>query len=238
MAKDVAVILAAAGKSSRFGDSQTKKVFALLQGRAVWLHSADVFLDHPRVGQIVVVIDPEDRDLFREKFSANSTMMGIDVVLGGAERWQSVQNALERVRPEIQWVAVHDAARPCIAPAWIDKVLDAAHKSGAAILGLPIYGTVKKANRDGEISETIPRDNLWQAQTPQVFKKEILLRAYANRGSLNPTDDAQLVEKLGVPIQLVTGSHLNIKITTREDFRFAESALKSVPKSTGFSFFQ
>ncbi len=145
----------------------------------------------------MVVIDPEDKGLFQEKFSANTTMMGIDVVLGGTERWQSVQNALERIRPDMKWVAVHDAARPCIAPAWIDKVLDGATKTGAAILGLPIYGTVKRADRNGEVAETVPRENLWQAQTPQVFRKELLLRAYANRGTLSPTDDAQLVEQLG-----------------------------------------
>lgn len=234
--KDVAVILAAAGASTRFNDPHFKKVFTLLSGRAVWQHSADVFSDHPRIGQVIVVISPEDREMFREKYGASLAMMGIEMALGGAQRWQSVQNALEKVRDDMKWVAVHDAARPCITSKWIDQVLEAAVPTGAAILASPIYGTIKRSDGQGMISDTVSRDNLWQAQTPQVFRKETLTKAFAQRGSLQPTDEAQLVEQSGVKVKLVEGSPLNIKITCKEDLRFAELAMKALPQSRGFPF--
>lgn len=234
--KNVAVILAAAGKSTRFGDSHLKKVFTSLAGRAVWLHAADVFLEHPQVGQVIVVIDAEDKELFKEKYTASTTMMGIDVVLGGDQRWKSVQNALEMVRPEMEWIAVHDAARPCVTQQLIDDTLAAAMRFQAAIPATPIHGTVKRANAKQNIAETVNRDGLWQAQTPQIFKKDLLLRAYAMRGSLNPTDDAQLVEQLGVEVAIVNGSMFNIKITTKEDLRFAELSMKSKPTKSAFPF--
>ncbi len=236
MSKNVAVILAAAGSSTRFGDPNFKKVYALLAGRAVWLHSADIFLEHPRVGQVIVVVHPDDREMFKEKYSAATAMMGIEIAHGGNERWQSVQNALEKVKPNMEWVAIHDAARPCIAPQWVDSVFEGAEATGAAILATPIHGTIKRAGSKSTIEATVPRDHLWQAQTPQVFRKELLTKAFAQRGNLLPTDDAQLVEKTGVEVRLVLGSPLNVKITAKEDLRFAELALKALPQKKGFPF--
>ena len=114
-----AVILAAAGKSSRFQDKNYKKPFAPLAGRAVWLHSAEKFLARQDVQQLVLVLSPEDREYFNFKFAANAAILGVDVVDGGAERADSIQKALERVKPEIEFVAVHDAARPCLVDEWI-----------------------------------------------------------------------------------------------------------------------
>ena len=199
------MIVAAAGKSTRFGDPHFKKVFGLLAGRAVWLHSVDVFSDHARIGQIIISIDPADREMFQEKYAASAAMMGIEVSMGGGERWQSIQNALEKVRPSMEWIAVHDAARPCIANTWIDAVLEGAEETGAAILATPINGTVKRSDDGKSIASTISRDRLWQAQTPQVFRKDLLLKAYASRGSLQPTDDAQLVETVGDTCQACHG---------------------------------
>lgn len=124
--------------------------------------------------------------------------MGIQIAHVRNERWQSVQNALEKVKPNMEWVAIHDAARPCIAPQWVDSVFDGAEATGAAILATPIHGTIKlaglKIDHRGNRSS---RDHLWQAQTPQVFRKELLTKAFAQRGNPLPTDDAQLVEKQG-----------------------------------------
>jgi 2-C-methyl-D-erythritol 4-phosphate cytidylyltransferase len=114
MIKDVAVILAAAGKSSRFRDPFSKKVFTLCSGKPVWQHSAQLFSDHPRVGQIIMAIAPEDRETVQEKFSGNLTMLGVEIVLGGSERFESIRNALERVKAGLSLIAVHDAARPCL----------------------------------------------------------------------------------------------------------------------------
>ena len=225
-----AVILPAAGKSSRFRDQHYKKPFAPLDGRPVWMHVADRFANRAEVAQTLLVIAPEDREYFAEKFAGNAAMLGIEVVEGGAERYDSVQKALARVSADIDFVAVHDAARPCVAAEWIDAVFAAAVKSGAAILAIPVQGTVKRANPDQTIAETVARDKLWEAQTPQVFRRQLLIDAYARRGQQPATDDAQLVERLGQPVTIVPGSPMNIKITTKEDLRMASALLKALPR--------
>lgn len=225
-----AVILPAAGKSQRFRDKHYRKPFAPLDNRAVWLHSAEKFLGRDDVKQLLLVIAPGDRDEFQSKFAANVAILGIDVVDGGAERTDSVQNALARVRPEIDYVAVHDAARPCLTNSWIDQIFAAAEKSGAAILAVPVTGTLKQVGSDHTIQQTVSRQHLWEAQTPQVFRRQLLLDAYARRGNTPATDDAELVERLGHAVTVVAGSPINVKITTKEDLRFAELALKALPK--------
>lgn len=225
-----AVILPAAGKSSRFQDPHYKKPFASLDGRPVWLHAAEKFANRSDVCQTLLVISPDDREEFEAKFGGNAAILGIEVVLGGSERYESVANALARVQPTADFVAVHDAARPCLANEWIDAVFAAAIRSGAAILAVPIQGTVKRAASDRTIVETISRAGLWEAQTPQVFRRQLLLDAYARRGSEPATDDAQLVERLGEKVAIVPGSALNIKITTKDDLRLAAAMLKALPR--------
>jgi 2-C-methyl-D-erythritol 4-phosphate cytidylyltransferase len=224
-----AVILAAAGKSSRFKDKNYKKPFAPLANRAVWLHSAERFLGRDDVKQLLLVISAEDREDFNFKFAANAAILGIDVVDGGAERADSIERALARVKPEMDFVAIHDAARPCLANEWITSVFEAAAKSDAAILAIPVLGTLKRV-ADQRIKETVSREGLWEAQTPQVFRRQLILEAYAKRGGFNATDDAQLVERIGHAVAIVPGSPVNIKITTREDLRLAEKALDALPK--------
>lgn len=224
-----AVILPAAGRSSRFRDKHYKKPFAPLENKAVWLHAAEKFLGRDDVKQVLLVISPEDREEFDSKFAANVMILGIEVVEGGAERFESVENALAKIKPDVDFVAVHDAARPCIAGEWIDRVFAAAQKNDAAILAIPIAGTIKRV-ANGNIEETVPRANLWEAQTPQVFRRQLLLDAYAQRGGHPATDDAELVERLGKPVAVVEGSPINLKITTKEDLRLAAAALKALPK--------
>ncbi|HEV7225160.1 MAG TPA: 2-C-methyl-D-erythritol 4-phosphate cytidylyltransferase [Pirellulales bacterium] len=225
-----AVIMPAAGASSRFKDKHYKKPFAPLAGRAVWLHAAERFLHRPDVKQLVMVISAEDREDFDFKFSANVTILGIDVVEGGKERADSIERALARVKPDVDFIAVHDAARPCLADEWIGRVFEAAEKSGAAILAVPVAATLKRVGADRAITETVSREGLWEAQTPQVFRRQLLLDAYAKRGSFVATDDAQLVERIGQAVTVVQGSPINLKITTQEDLRLAEQALKAMPK--------
>lgn len=225
-----AVILPAAGKSSRFQDKNYKKPFIPLDGRAVWLHSAERFLNRKDVSQLILVISSEDRDYFQFKFASNVAILGIEVIDGGAERADSVEAALARVKPTAEFVCVHDAARPCLTDAWIDKIFAAAAETDAAILALPVAGTLKRVGEKNRIQETVARGGLWEAQTPQVFRRGLLLEAYAKRGGLNATDDAQLVERLGKPVTVVHGSPLNLKITTKDDLRLAEAALKALPK--------
>ena len=228
--KDIAIILAAAGKSTRFRDPFSKKVFTLASGKPVWQHSAQLFAEHPRVAQIIMAISPEDKELVQEKYSGNLSMLGVEIVLGGDERYHSIRNALERVRSDIKLIGVHDAARPCLTKQSFDALIAAADRTGAAILASPIRGTVKRCNNQDQISETVPRDGLWEAQTPQLFQANILKTAYAKmRG--RPTDDSQVVEQSGVPVVCVEGPETNIKITTKEDLKIAEAFLK-VPQRT------
>lgn len=224
------VILPAAGRSTRFKNKNYKKPFVPLDNRAVWLHSAEKFLARQDVKQLLVVIAPEDREQFDFKFAANVTILGIQVVEGGAERVDSITRALARVQPDADFVCVHDAARPCLADEWITTIFQAAEQSGAALFAIPIQGTIKRVKGDRTVVETVSREGLWEAQTPQVFRRDLLLEAYAKRGDFLPTDDAQLVERLGHPVTVVPGSPINLKITTADDLRLAEQALKALPK--------
>ena len=224
-----AVILAAAGRSSRFKDQHYKKPFANLKKKAVWLYSAELFLKRSDVKQLIMVIAEDDRENFTTKFGANMAVMGIDLTIGGAERADSVRNGLEQLRDDIDFVAVHDAARPCIINDDIDNVFAAAQKSGAAILASPVNATLKRSSSKKEVQETVDRANLWQALTPQVFKRDLLTEAYAKLGTQKPTDEAQAVELAGHTVSLVEGSPLNIKITSKADLRLATACLNARP---------
>ncbi|MEX0717447.1 MAG: 2-C-methyl-D-erythritol 4-phosphate cytidylyltransferase [Planctomycetaceae bacterium] len=225
-----AVILAAAGRSSRFRRQQRKKPFVDLKGRAVWLRAAEAFVNRDDVAQTIVAVSPEDVEWFREKYQANLAFMNVEIVEGGAERSDTVRNALARVKGDVEFVAVHDAARPLIVAEWVERVFQAAEKTGAAILGIPCTSTLKRVAADGSIVETVDRSQLWQAQTPQVFRRTLLLEAYAQAGGEPATDEAQLVERIGHPITVVEGSPMNFKITTDADFRMAEGVVGVLPK--------
>jgi len=228
-----AVILPAAGRSTRFGDSKQKKIFAELEGRAVWLRAVEPFINRDDVAQTIVVIAPEDRELFERRFRPSVAFMNIRVIDGGAERSDSVARALEVVDPACDYIAVHDAARPCLTTELVDAVFAAAQTHGAALLAIPVSDTIKRVGADGFTTETVPRDHLYLAQTPQAFRRELLMRAYANRariGAAAATDDTRLVEAIGHPCAIVEGSPLNLKITTAADLRLAAAALQALPK--------
>lgn len=228
-----AVILPAAGKSSRFKKGNRKKVFTDLKGRAVWLRAAEAFVNRKDVVQTIVVVAPDDIDLFKDRFRPNLAFMNIDLVEGGATRSESVQNGLNQVRDDVDFVAVHDAARPLIASDWIDSVFKAAKNDDAAILGVRITSTLKRVASNNVIEETVPREHLWAAQTPQVFRKQLLKDAYSSPDSATATDEASLLQQAGHKVTIVEGSPINIKITTNSDFRMAEFLLNAVPKDSG-----
>ncbi|MCS5632614.1 MAG: 2-C-methyl-D-erythritol 4-phosphate cytidylyltransferase [Pirellulaceae bacterium] len=226
----VAVIIVAAGKSSRFRDEHYKKPFAPLKNRAVWLHCVDRFINRSDVKQVILVIAEEDREDFSIRFGAETAILGVDVTIGGATRASSVQKGLAKVEAGVELIAVHDAARPCISEIWIDELFMEAQRNGAAILATPIVSTVKRV-ADGKVQETVEREGLWEAQTPQVCQREILESAYTNvENYAHATDEAQLLEWAGYDVQIVTGSPLNRKITTQSDLRFIEMAMRALPK--------
>jgi 2-C-methyl-D-erythritol 4-phosphate cytidylyltransferase len=226
-----AVILPAAGKSSRFRDKE-KKPFANLDGRAVWLRTAEHFVARKDVIQCIIVIDKGDQEMFRRRYGANLAFMNVRIADGGAERFESVANALKQVQDEADFVAIHDAVRVCITEALIDAVFGRAEQTGAALLAVPVADTLKQVDHHHQVKATQSRQGLWLAQTPQVFRREWLAAAYADRAKLGKeiTDDAQLVETAGHSVHVVEGAMSNIKITTKSDLLLAEAILKSQPR--------
>jgi 2-C-methyl-D-erythritol 4-phosphate cytidylyltransferase len=230
-----AVIIPAAGKSTRFRDPRDKKPFATLDGRAVWLRSVELFVTRDDVCQCILVVAPEDLEMFRRRYTANIAFMNVQLADGGKERFDSVANALQKLKPEAEFVAIHDAARPCLTTELIDAVFARAAKTGAAVLGIPISDTIKRTDAQQVVQATESRQGLWLAQTPQVFRRDWLESVYADRSKFGPhiTDDAQLIEAAGHPVHLVDSNATNIKLTTKSDLFLAEAILKSRPKPKG-----
>ncbi len=236
MAK-ISVIVVAAGKGKRFGGTE-KKCLTKVDGQPMFLRSLQLFINREDVAETVLVVAPSDEHLIKEKFGANLGFLGVKLAVGGAERCDSVSNGLARVSADAEYIAIHDAARPCPSVDMIDRVFAEAVKTGAAILAAPLRGTLKRASGAGVVDETVSREGLWEAQTPQVFKREVLLEAYAKRSDFQgePTDDAQLVEFTGHPVHLVESDLSNLKVTAQGDIALANAIIKSrpAPKPKGF----
>lgn len=224
-----AVILAAAGQSSRFRDPNQKKPFVSLDQKPVWLHSAEKFLARSDVGQLIVVVSPSDREDFVSRFSANLAVLGIDLALGGTERHHSVANGMKLVRAEFDFVAVHDAARPCLTAELLESCFSAAVEHGAAIPAIPVSSAVKRSVEGKTVESTVDRKGLFLAQTPQAFRRDWLESAYQRLQDLQPVDEAQVLEQAGYPVAIVPGSPFNIKITTKADLKLASACLKALP---------
>jgi len=221
-----AVILPAAGQSTRFGGLE-KKPFVSLRGRPIWLRSAELFWTRPDVSGVFVVVSEEDEELFRARHQGTLTFGGGTLVRGGAERFESVANALAKVPEAADFVAVHDAVRPLCTTALIDAVFAAAATHGAAMLAVPVADTLKRVDAGNRVVGTVDRAGVWAAQTPQVFRRDWLVEAYAKRGELTVpvTDDAQLLEACGRTVVAVPGSNGNFKITTKADLELATAVL-------------
>ena len=230
MTAKVAVLLPAAGGSTRFRGKK-KKQFVDLDGRAVFLRTIEAFADRPDVCQVLLAIPADDEELFHIKWSANLGFFGVKTIIGAAERHETVNKLLAEVSDEAELIAIHDAVRPCVTAGEIDAVFAAAAESGAAILGHQLLGTIKRIE-DGRIAETIDRTDLWEAQTPQVFAVDVIKKAYEQKSEITTgiTDDAQLVEAMGTPVMIVEGKSSNIKITSNADLTIAGAILKSRPK--------
>lgn len=227
---EFAVILPAAGDSSRFTGFQRKKPFVDLKGRAIWLRTIEHFISRTDVAEVILVLAEADREGFELRYLPNLALLDIKLVNGGPTRAHSVQNGLAAVSSDIEYVAVHDAARPLLISRWVDAVFQAAIQHQAAIPGLKISSTVKELSDSGTIQRTVDRSRLVLAQTPQVFRTELLKQAFQQAQDLSQfTDEASLVEASGQPVHVVDGWPMNIKITTADDFRMAEAMLDALP---------
>ena len=232
MTQHIAVIICAAGASSRFGGTR-KKAFVDVAGRAVFLRSIEHFADRDDVKQVLLGIATEDEELLSVKWGPNLKFFNVKVFTGGAERFDTVIKGLELVQEDIDLVAVHDACRCCVTKEIIDATFAAAAKSGAAIPACPVTATIKQVNED-TIERTVDRSGLYEAQTPQVFDADLLRKAYENLKNIEQntiSDDSQLVEALGRKVTIVEADSSNIKITRKSDIALAEAILKSRPKA-------
>ena len=231
MGKKVAVIICAAGASKRFGGKR-KKPYVNVGGRPAFMRSIEIFTDHDDVKQVLLAINPEDKELVTVQWGANLQFFGVKIYNGGMERFDTVAEGLKLIKDDIELVAVHDAVRCCVTGKWVKLCFEEACKTGAAILACPVVATLKNV-KEKVIVKTVDRSQLWEAQTPQVFDVKLLREAYANLKNLDNSkisDDAQLVEALGREVSVVETDSSNIKITRPADIPIAEAIIKSRPK--------
>jgi 2-C-methyl-D-erythritol 4-phosphate cytidylyltransferase len=223
----LAVILPAAGKSSRFGSD---KLRAPLRGTPVVIHTVLTFVNHPGVASVIVAQGMDGPIATQADGRFEPVHAKVQVIRGGPNRAQSVWNALKQVPETIEWVAVHDAARPLVDQTLIDRVFAAAQEHGAAAPALAMALTIKQATGPlpARVQKTLPRNELWAMQTPQIFRRTELLGAFETCPIPleEITDDAQLMELAGRAVVLVPGDERNIKITTTIDLKLAELLMK------------
>ena len=229
------VIVVAAGRSERFDDKESK-VFAKLGDQPLFLRALQLFCNREDVCETLLVVSPDDMDQMKSKYGPNIGFMGVKLIEGGSERYESVAKGLAAVSEDADFVAVHDAVRVCVAEQWIDKIFEAASRNGTAVPITPVTSTLKRLGDDKAISETVARKGLHLAQTPQVFRRTVIQEAYdklnqeAPEPDDIPTDDAQAVDAAGHKVMTVDGDPRNIKITTKNDLALAGAILKALPQ--------
>ena len=224
----VVAIIPAAGEGRRMG-KDVEKQFLHLRGIPLLVHTLKVFDESPEVDAVIVVVGAQQRHaLDKYVLRPYPCRKLLRIVDGGPERQDSVANGLRTVPRECELVVIHDGVRPLLSRNLLRSVLKAADRHGAAIAAIPAGDSVKQAE-GGVVTASLDRENIWLAQTPQIFRTNILRQAYekAARDGLTVTDDAGLVERTGVSVHLVLGSPENIKVTTPADLIIAEAILAS-----------
>ena len=223
----VHALIPAAGRGKRYGGDVLKQYLPVC-GKAVLAHAIRAFQFHPMIDGITVIVAADDKMFSSAVGNLANT---VETVAGGDTRAESVRNGLEFIAnkyPAADWVLIHDAARPCLAPESLDRLLEVGMKSDdGAILALPVADTLKRSGENSEIAETIDRHDIWAAQTPQLFRLDALIQAIdeAQQAGVELTDEASAMEFTGAKPKLVMGSSANIKITHPSDLAIAEALL-------------
>ena len=223
-------IIVAAGAGTRMKIS-ARKQYLMLDNRPVLAHTLDTFRCCDVIGDIFLVIPENDFAFCKEKILTQCRYNdGITLVQGGQERQNSVFNGIFAIGAAAEMVVVHDGVRPLISAGIIVRCLEAARETGAAIVGIPASETLKKVSQNGFISATLSRESIWLAQTPQSFRFDLLKKAHetALQENFIGTDDASLMERIGVAVRVVPGSSYNIKITTPDDLILAQAILRTI----------
>ncbi len=220
----LSAVIVAAGKSQRMGFD---KVLTPISGIPLIAHTLQGILTSPLVKEIILVVRPETKSSFEQAVRSLDTFIPVKYVEGGAERQDSVLAGIEASDSNNEFVMVHDAARPFVSAEVIRMVFDVAQESGAAVCGHPASDTLKEMGENQAVAKTLDRSKIWAVQTPQIFKRDLILKAYqANRQSGTVvTDDTAAVEKLGVAVKVVHYPEVNFKITSPSDWALARTFL-------------
>ncbi|HTY45991.1 MAG TPA: 2-C-methyl-D-erythritol 4-phosphate cytidylyltransferase [Patescibacteria group bacterium] len=222
----VTAIVVAAGKGVRF-KSRIPKPLVTLGRRPVIAYCLRTLSAHPYVKDIIIVVNAGNKKSIADALRTHRLGKKVTrLVLGGPRRQDSVRSGLRALPAQADTVLIHDAARPFIDAGLVSAVIQRARRCGAAVAAVPVKATIKRA-RGGKVGETLDRSSLWEIQTPQVFKKDLILEAYRRFSARLVTDDAALVERLGSGVELVMGSYRNIKLTTPEDLSFAKGIIRT-----------
>ena len=226
---DVGVVIVAAGAGTRTGAAEPKQ-FRWVAGRPMLLHSVQAFMARPDVSTVVCVL-PRSRAGDPPPWLFQCDLDRLMVTVGGRSRFESVVRGLQELPDEVRIVLVHDAARPLVPAAVVDRVVAAARTGVGAVAALPVVDTLKEVDAEGRVVRTVERTALWRAQTPQGFPRDLLDRAYHDAWTAGEetTDDAGVFERLGLPVVVVRGSERLLKVTEEPDFARAE-ALAGVPE--------
>lgn len=226
-----AALIPAAGRGQRMGLA-VEKQFMELAGKPLLAHTLARFEATPGIHQIVVIV-PSGREAFcaQEIVEPEGLRKVTHIVAGAETRQRSVMAGFRCLGENVDVVVIHDGARPFISPALIQKAIEQAYQFGSAIVAVPVSDTLKRVSIDGQVVETVDRQNLWRAQTPQAFQRSILQRAltHAEERRIEATDEAFLVESLAKPVHILPGSIWNVKVTTPDDLLFAELLLALHP---------
>ncbi len=224
----VNAVIVAAGEGKRMG-GKIPKPFLPLGGRPLILHTLSRFVAS-QVGKVVLVAARSEISRCQELIRSDPNLSGLEFVFqsGGPRRQDSVSQGLGRLDTDCEVVVIHDGVRPFVSPRLIDRCVEEAFQKGAVVVGVPVRDTIKVVSADRRVRETPSRDSLWEIQTPQAFRTEIIREAFrhAARDGTEATDDAMLVERLGKSVVLLEGQRMNIKITVPEDLLFAEALLR------------
>lgn len=225
--RDVGVVIVAGGSGSRVGGGELKQ-FRWVAGKPMLLHSVQTFMARPDVATVVVVL-PAQYAGDPPPWLFQCDVDRLLVSLGGRTRSESVANGLDDLPDEAEIVLVHDAARPLVGAATIDRVVRAVRSGRSAIAALPVVDTLKQVDEEGRIVATVPRDGLWRAQTPQGFPRRVIVDAHrrARADRIDATDDAALLERLGIPVDVVRGSERALKVTDADDFARVDALFAS-----------
>ena len=220
--QNVSAIIVAAGSGTRMKIS-TKKQLVEVNSIPVIAHTLKAFEKTDIIDEIIIVTKEEDILLMWDIAKEFKLSKVTEIVKGGNTRTDSVRNGLCAAKGE--FVAIHDGVRPCIKPLHIENTVKKAMETGAAALGFPVTDTLKKVDENGIITDTVNREGLWAIQTPQVFKKALLLKAYNEGNTEGATDDCMLLESIGVKVSMVEGGRDNIKVTVQDDIDLVSSIL-------------